>query len=67
MIIEMNGNRVNCMLVRRGENGKPRGFMTGSKKCEAYGEGFITLARTGLPYTGKALPPASEDYDILHA
>lgn len=49
------------------ENGKPRGFMTGSKKCEAYGEGFITLARTGLPYTGKALPPASEDYDPLPA
>lgn len=23
MIIEMNGNRVNCMLVRRGENGRP--------------------------------------------
>ena len=50
-----------------GENGKPIGFMTGSKKCEAYGEGFITLARTGLPYTGKALPPASEDYDPLPA
>ena len=45
--------------------GKARGFGTPSKKCEVYAEGFITLGRTGMPYTTYPLPPASKDYDAL--
>lgn len=45
--------------------GLPRGFPTKSRKCEAYAEGFIRLGRTGMPYSGVELPPASGDYDPL--
>jgi anaerobic selenocysteine-containing dehydrogenase len=47
------------------KTGKPRGFDTPSKKCEVYAEGFITLGRTGMPYSTYPLPPASKDYDPL--
>ena len=47
------------------QTGKPRGFHTASRKCELYGECFITLGRTGLPFSGAPLPPASHDYDPL--
>lgn len=45
--------------------GKPQGFRTPSKKLELYGEVFITLGRTGKPYSTCELPPASKDYDPL--
>ena len=47
------------------KTGLPKGFRTGSKKCEIYGEGFIKLSRTGMPYSGAKLPAASKDYDPL--
>ncbi len=47
------------------KTGLPKGFRTGSKKCEIYGEGFIRLSRTGMPYSGAKLPAASKDYDPL--
>ncbi len=47
------------------KTGLPKGFRTGSKKCEIYGEGFIKLSRTGMPYSGAKLPPSSKDYDPL--
>ena len=47
------------------KTGKPRGFHTASRKCELYGECFITLGRTGMPFSGEPLPPASHDYDPL--
>jgi anaerobic selenocysteine-containing dehydrogenase len=47
------------------ETGKPAGFGTPSKKIEIYAEGFITLGRTGMPFTTYPLPPASKDYDPL--
>ncbi len=49
----------------RPETGKPRGFNTSTRKCELYGECFITLSRTGMPFSGEPLPPASHDYDPL--
>lgn len=45
--------------------GKPIGFGTPSKKLELYGECWITLGRTGRPWTTYDLPPASKDYDPL--
>ncbi|MCL2898002.1 molybdopterin-containing oxidoreductase family protein [Brenneria tiliae] len=45
--------------------GQPTGFDTPSRKLELYGEVFITLGRTGEPYTTYKLPPASKDYDPL--
>ncbi|CDX04470.1 secreted protein [Desulfitobacterium sp. LBE] len=45
--------------------GQPVGFPTPSKKIELYGEGFITLGRTGAPFAPYPLPPASKDYDPL--
>ena len=47
------------------KTGLPKGFRTGSRKCEIYGEGFIKLSRTGMPYSGAKLPAASKDYDPL--
>jgi anaerobic selenocysteine-containing dehydrogenase len=47
------------------KTGKPKGFGTPSKKCEVYGESFITLGRTGRPWTTYDLPPSSKDYDPL--
>lgn len=49
-----------------GEDGKPKGFNTESKKCEAYLEQFVKLGRTGRVW-GRAdldpeMPPASVDY-----
>jgi anaerobic selenocysteine-containing dehydrogenase len=41
------------------------GFRTSSKKIELYGECFITLGRTGMPFSTYPLPPASKDYDPL--
>ena len=47
------------------KTGKPLGFDTASKKCEVYADGFITLGRTGMPFSTYELPPASKDYDPL--
>lgn len=47
------------------KTGKERGFGTPSKKIELYGECWITLGRTGKPWTTYELPPASQDYDPL--
>ncbi|MCD8213584.1 MAG: molybdopterin-dependent oxidoreductase [Campylobacter sp.] len=47
------------------KTGKPQGFNTPSKKLELYGEVYITLGRTGRPYSPYDLPPASKDYDPL--
>ncbi|WP_411682183.1 molybdopterin-dependent oxidoreductase, partial [Clostridium thailandense] len=47
------------------KTGKPAGFNTPSKKCELYVESMITLGRTGQPFSGCELPPASKDYDPL--
>ncbi|MDR0310950.1 MAG: molybdopterin oxidoreductase, partial [Acidobacteriota bacterium] len=47
------------------KTGKPLGFNTASKKCEVYADAFITLGRTGLPFSSVPLPPASKDYDPL--
>ncbi len=47
------------------KTGKPIGFGTASKKIEVYGECFITLGRTGMPFATYPLPPASKDYDPL--
>lgn len=47
------------------KTGKPAGFQTTSKKCEPYAEAFISLGRTGLPFSPVPLPPASRDYDPL--
>ncbi|WP_282195838.1 molybdopterin-containing oxidoreductase family protein [Turicimonas muris] len=43
----------------------PLGFHTPSKKMELYGEVFINLGRTGMPYVKKPLPAASKDYSPL--
>ena len=45
--------------------GKPAGFGTPSKKLEIFGEAFIILGRTGMPFSTYALPPAAKDYDPL--
>jgi anaerobic selenocysteine-containing dehydrogenase len=47
------------------KTGKPHGFATASKKCEVYADAFVTLGRTGLPFSAVPLPPASKDYDPL--
>jgi len=47
------------------KTGKPKGFGTPTKKLEVYGESFITLGRTGRPWTTYDLPPSSKDYDPL--
>ena len=48
------------------KTGKPKGFGRPSKKVEIYGEAFIILGRTGVPYAPyPVLPPASKDYDPL--
>jgi anaerobic selenocysteine-containing dehydrogenase len=47
------------------KTGKPIGFSTPSKKLEAYAEAYIKLGRTGLPFSGGDLGPASHDYPAL--
>lgn len=47
------------------KTGKPKGFGRPSKKVEIYGEAFIVLGRTGVPFSPYPLPPASKDYDPL--
>ena len=47
------------------KTGNSKGFSTPSKKCEVYGECFITLGRTGKPLSPFDMPPASKDYDPL--
>lgn len=51
------------------ETGKPVGFGTQSKKCEAYLEQFVILSRTGRVFGRDDLqyeyPPASEDYSPI--
>lgn len=47
------------------KTGKPGGFNTPSKKIELYLESMITLSRTGQPFAGTVLPPASKEYEPL--
>lgn len=47
------------------KTGLANGFNTPSKKLELYGECWITLGRTGRPWTTYDLPPVAKDYDPL--
>ena len=47
------------------KTGRPQGFGTQSKKFQVYGEVFINLGRTGMPFAPFPLPPSSKDYDAL--
>lgn len=52
------------------EAGAMEGFGTRTKRCEAYGEGYIHLGRTGQPLAStisitEPLPPSTFDYDPL--
>ncbi len=54
------------VYLEKDDKGLPKGFRTSSRRIDAYGDCYITLARTGKPYAlDDDVPPASKDYDPL--
>ena len=53
------------VYLNQGEDGKPQGFNTPSKKIEVYCDAYITLGRTGKPFMPYEMPPADKDYEPL--
>lgn len=52
-------------LEKDKETNLPQGFNTPTKKLELYADSFITLGKTGRPWTTYDLPPAPWDYEPL--